>query len=51
MFLWDDDDLNDEQVAAIHEPNNVFLIACPAEVVKPGHSLKIAFELSKFKGS
>jgi len=46
MFLWDENDLNDEQVAAICEPNNVFLIACPGSGKTRTLTYKIAHELS-----
>jgi DNA helicase-2/ATP-dependent DNA helicase PcrA len=46
MFLWDEDDLNDEQVAAICEPNNVFLVACPGSGKTRALTYKIAVELS-----
>lgn len=49
MFLWDEDDLNDEQIAAICEPNNVFLIACPGSGKTRTLTYKIAFELSSLK--
>ena len=46
MFVWDDGDLNDEQVAAICEPNSVFLIACPGSGKTRALTYKIAVELS-----
>ncbi|MFG0384729.1 UvrD-helicase domain-containing protein [Vibrio sp. GLN_5] len=46
MFMWDEGDLNDEQIAAINEPNNVFLIACPGSGKTRTLTYKIAFELS-----
>lgn len=46
MFMWDDGDLNDEQIAAINEPNNVFLIACPGSGKTRTLTYKIASELS-----
>jgi len=46
MFVWDESDLNDEQVAAISEPNNVFLVACPGSGKTRTLTYKIAFELS-----
>ncbi|WP_421323525.1 UvrD-helicase domain-containing protein [Aeromonas sp. 604176] len=51
MFVWDKSDLNDEQVAAISEPNNVFLIACPGSGKTRTLTYKIAFELSSLKDS
>jgi DNA helicase-2/ATP-dependent DNA helicase PcrA len=47
MFLWDEGDLNDEQVAAICEPNNVFLVACPGSGKTRALTYKIAVELSR----
>jgi superfamily I DNA/RNA helicase len=47
MFVWDEGDLNDEQVAAISEPNNVFLTACPGSGKTRTLTYKIAFELSR----
>ncbi|MBY6189235.1 ATP-dependent helicase [Microbulbifer agarilyticus] len=47
MFVWDDGDLNAEQVAAISEPNNVFLMACPGSGKTRTLTYKIALELSR----
>ncbi|EPE7785887.1 UvrD-helicase domain-containing protein [Yersinia enterocolitica] len=49
MFLWDENDLNNEQVAAVCELNNVFLIACPGSGKTRTLTYKIAFELSSLK--
>lgn len=49
MFKWDEGDLNNEQVAAICEPNNVFLNACPGSGKTRTLTYKIAFELSSLK--
>ncbi len=46
MFMWDEGDLNDEQIAAINEPNNVFLVACPGSGKTRTLTYKIASELS-----
>lgn len=46
MFVWDKDDLNDEQVAAIREQGNVFLEACPGSGKTRTLTYKIALELS-----
>lgn len=46
MFIWDEGDLNDEQIAAINEPNNVFLVACPGSGKTRTLTYKIASELS-----
>lgn len=47
MFVWDEGELNNEQEAAIREPNNVFLVACPGSGKTRTLTYKIAFELSK----
>ncbi|MEE8056309.1 MAG: UvrD-helicase domain-containing protein [Pseudomonadales bacterium] len=47
MFVWKDGDLNDEQVAAITESKNVFLVACPGSGKTRTLTYKIAHELSK----
>lgn len=47
MFVWDEGELNNEQIAAINEPNNVFLVACPGSGKTRTLTYKIAFELSK----
>ncbi|MEZ8149034.1 UvrD-helicase domain-containing protein [Enterovibrio norvegicus] len=47
MFVWDKDDLNDEQVDAIRQPGNVFLEACPGSGKTRTLTYKIALELSK----
>ncbi|HHR6081067.1 TPA: UvrD-helicase domain-containing protein [Providencia alcalifaciens] len=49
MFMWDEGDLNDEQIAAINEPNNVFLVACPGSGKTRTLTYKIASELSGLK--
>jgi superfamily I DNA/RNA helicase len=49
MFVWDDEDLNDEQVQAIIEPNNVFLVACPGSGKTRTLTYKIALELSRLE--
>lgn len=46
MFVWDKDDLNDEQVDAIRQPGNVFLEACPGSGKTRTLTYKIALELS-----
>lgn len=46
MFVWDKDDLNDEQVEAINEPDSVFLVACPGSGKTRTLTYKIAKELS-----
>lgn len=47
MFVWDKDDLNDEQVNAIRESGSVFLEACPGSGKTRTLTYKIALELSK----
>lgn len=49
MFVWDEGDLNDEQIAAINELNNVFLIACPGSGKTRALTYKIALELSSLE--
>ncbi|PKH89523.1 UvrD-helicase domain-containing protein [Colwellia sp. Bg11-28] len=51
MFVWDKDDLNDEQVGAINEPESVFLIACPGSGKTRTLTYKIAKELSSLEGT
>lgn len=47
MFVWDKNDLNDEQVDAIRQAGNVFLEACPGSGKTRTLTYKIALELSK----
>lgn len=47
MFVWDKDDLNDEQVDAIRQAGNVLLKACPGSGKTRTLTYKIALELSK----
>ncbi|KQM79198.1 ATP-dependent DNA helicase [Pedobacter sp. Leaf216] len=49
MFVWDRDELNGEQEAAILAPGNVLLIACPGSGKTRALTYKIALELSKLK--
>ncbi|WP_374638592.1 UvrD-helicase domain-containing protein [Agrobacterium salinitolerans] len=49
MFVWDKDDLNDEQVEAINEPSNVFLAACPGSGKTRTLIYRIAKQLSELK--
>ncbi|PAJ73374.1 ATP-dependent DNA helicase [Pseudoalteromonas sp. NBT06-2] len=51
MFVWDKDDLNDEQVDAILQPGNVFLEACPGSGKTRTLTYKIALELSSLTDS
>lgn len=51
MFMWNEGDLNDEQIAAISEPNNVFLVACPGSGKTRTLTYKIASELSGLEDS
>lgn len=49
MFALSDDDLNDEQRAAITADGNVFLVACPGSGKTRTLTYKIAYELSRLK--
>jgi len=49
MFIWNEKDINANQVAAIKEQNNVLLIACPGSGKTRTLTYKIAFELSKLE--
>jgi len=49
MFALSDDDLNDEQKAAITADGNVFLVACPGSGKTRTLTYKIAYELSRLK--
>lgn len=49
MFVWDEDDLNAEQVEAINEPGNVFLAACPGSGKTRTLIYRIAKQLSELK--
>lgn len=50
MFIWEDGDLNDEQIDAIEEEESVFLVACPGSGKTRTLTYKIALELSKLNG-
>ena len=47
MAVWQDGELNEEQIAAIEEAESVFLIACPGSGKTRAVTYKIANELSK----
>lgn len=47
MFVLSDEDLNDEQQAAITAEGNVFLVACPGSGKTRTLTYKIAYELSR----
>ncbi|CDZ54415.1 UvrD-helicase domain-containing protein [Neorhizobium galegae] len=49
MFVWDKDDLNEEQVEAIDEPGNVFLAACPGSGKTRTLIYRIAKQLSELR--
>ena len=49
VFVWNNDDLNDEQVDAIKHDGNVFLIACPGSGKTRALTYKIALELSRLE--
>ncbi len=51
MFMWNKDDLNPEQEAAILKPGSVFLIACPGSGKTRTLTYKIAYELSRLKSN
>jgi len=51
MFVWDKNDLNEEQINAINCDNNVLLIACPGSGKTRTLTYKIAFELSKLNNT
>ncbi len=51
MFVWNDSDLNDEQINAIKSEDNVFLIACPGSGKTRTLTYKIAYELSRLKST
>ncbi|MDB6025593.1 MAG: UvrD/REP helicase [Verrucomicrobiales bacterium] len=46
-FVWDDDELNEEQSAAVKQGGNVFLIACPGSGKTRTLTYKVAYELSR----
>lgn len=48
--MWNDGDLNGEQIAAIEEEKSVFLVACPGSGKTRTLTYKIARELSKLEG-
>ena len=47
MFVFNNNELNHKQIAAIEKPDNVFLVACPGSGKTRTLTYKIAFELSK----
>lgn len=49
MFVWNADDLNTEQEAAIAEEQSVFLVACPGSGKTRTLTYKIANEISKLQ--
>ncbi|MCJ1962121.1 UvrD-helicase domain-containing protein [Novosphingobium mangrovi (ex Hu et al. 2023)] len=49
MFVWNEKDLNDAQVAAIEQPGSVFLVACPGSGKTRTLTYKIARLLSELK--
>lgn len=51
MFVLSEDDLNDEQKAAIETGGNVFLVACPGSGKTRALTYKIAYELSRLKST
>jgi DNA helicase-2/ATP-dependent DNA helicase PcrA len=49
MFVWNHQDINSEQEAAILEEGNVLLIACPGSGKTRTLTYKVAYELSKLQ--
>jgi superfamily I DNA/RNA helicase len=49
MFVWNKDDLNPEQEAAIREPGSVFLVACPGSGKTKTLTYKVADQLSRLE--
>ncbi len=49
MFVWENRDLNDEQVDAITHDGSVFLVACPGSGKTRALTYKIALELSRLE--
>lgn len=49
VFVWNKDDLNDEQVDAVEHDGSVFLIACPGSGKTRALTYKIALELSRLE--
>ncbi|SBT17701.1 ATP-dependent DNA helicase PcrA [Marinomonas gallaica] len=49
MSIWQDGDLNEEQIDAIEETDSVFLVACPGSGKTRTVTFKIAYELSKIE--
>lgn len=47
MFIWNKEDLNEEQEAAIFNPDSTLLIACPGSGKTRTLTYKIAYELSR----
>lgn len=51
MLVWNKDDLNPEQEAAIQEDGSVFLVACPGSGKTRTLTYKIAYELSRLQSN
>lgn len=51
MFVWDKEDLNQEQEDAILNPDSILLIACPGSGKTRTLTYKIAYELSRLESS
>jgi DNA helicase-2/ATP-dependent DNA helicase PcrA len=49
MFIWNKDDLNPEQDAAVRETGSVFLVACPGSGRTKTLTYKIADQLSRLR--
>ncbi len=51
MFVWNDDDLSQEQQDAITDNRNILLIACPGSGKTRTLTYKVALELSKLQST
>ncbi len=51
MFVWEKEDLNQEQEDAILNPDSILLIACPGSGKTRTLTYKIAYELSRLESS
>lgn len=49
MFAWKENELNEEQEAAVRMPGNVLVVACPGSGKTRALTYKIALELSNLK--
>ena len=51
MFIWSDNELNEEQISAIKHEGNVLLTACPGSGKTRTLTYKLAYELSKLNSN